>query len=249
MVMRAAAPDGRGDRRRAGDRDECGRAQRLSRRASGAMRLQPWPSCRSRASVSGPSARPTGAAGSAAQALEAGRGAALSDDELIALAGALPRHAVVAVGGARHLAGPEPDRLSGEPLHPGLFLRLRQPHHRGRAACGASSATTGRARCRSCGARPWSPAGLGVLGTADRLSADHRDPDWFYAFVPPAWPGRDPRATAAALPKTLFSSQRQRAELFATFLFTHNAQIALFAFRAGLCLLPADGLPDAVSTA
>lgn len=60
------------------------------------------------------------------------------------------------------------------------------------------------------------------------------DPSWFYAIIPDALAqGRDPSASAAALRHTLYSHERDMLATFATALFTHNAQIAIFAFALG----------------
>jgi uncharacterized membrane protein SpoIIM required for sporulation len=82
--------------------------------------------------------------------------------------------------------------------------------------------------------------GLGVLGTIAAYLLVMRDPGWYFAFVPRALAGdRTPRATAAELSKTLFSSHDSGLSFFASFLFTHNAQIALFSFALGFaCCLP-----------
>lgn len=68
-----------------------------------------------------------------------------------------------------------------------------------------------------------------------------RDADWFYSFVSPDLAqGRDPMATTASLRETLYDKPEAGDPLgaFATFLFTHNVQVALFAFALGflLCL-------------
>ena len=62
-----------------------------------------------------------------------------------------------------------------------------------------------------------------------------QDPDWFFSFVSPDMAsGRDPSATTEALRATLYDSNHGRAlSILATFLFTHNAQISLFAFALG----------------
>ena len=69
-----------------------------------------------------------------------------------------------------------------------------------------------------------------------------REPDWFYAFVPRALAGgREPNASTADLAQTLFDPHRRPGAVgfFATFLFTHNAQIAILAFALGFaCCLP-----------
>ena len=45
--------------------------------------------------------------------------------------------------------------------------------------------------------------------------------------------GRDPTATTAFLRSVLYGGERHGLSLFAAFLFTHNAQIAVFAFALG----------------
>lgn len=65
------------------------------------------------------------------------------------------------------------------------------------------------------------------------------DPAWFYNIVPEAMAsGRDPTATARSLRATLHGGTSGKEDgtlvTFATFLFTHNAQIAIFSFALGL---------------
>jgi len=85
--------------------------------------------------------------------------------------------------------------------------------------------------------------GLTVLGTVIAYVMTGRDPTWFSAFVPGALEeGRGPSATTAALRATLFDHQHQHGlSVLATFLFTHNAGIALFAFALGFAF----GVPTA----
>jgi uncharacterized membrane protein SpoIIM required for sporulation len=45
--------------------------------------------------------------------------------------------------------------------------------------------------------------------------------------------GRDPSASAEFLRTTLYDGQKDGLSLFATFLFTHNSQIAIFSFALG----------------
>ncbi|MES2338009.1 MAG: stage II sporulation protein M [Pseudomonadota bacterium] len=60
------------------------------------------------------------------------------------------------------------------------------------------------------------------------------DPDWFYGIVSREMAGgRDPSATAETLRAVLYQKQDDALAVFATFLFTHNAQIAIFAFALG----------------
>jgi len=64
-----------------------------------------------------------------------------------------------------------------------------------------------------------------------------RDGDWFYSFVDPGLAsGRDPMATTAALRETLYGKPHSAADglsALASFLFTNNAQVAIFAFALG----------------
>lgn len=65
------------------------------------------------------------------------------------------------------------------------------------------------------------------------------DPAYFYSFVPADLAGdRDPTASAEALRATLYQEVDADDALgvFATFLFTHNSQVALGAFALGVAL-------------
>lgn len=68
------------------------------------------------------------------------------------------------------------------------------------------------------------------------LTAD--DPNWFYAFVPgDLASGRGPGASADALRRVIYGEDVQPlGELgaFATYLFSHNTKVALFAFALGI---------------
>jgi uncharacterized membrane protein SpoIIM required for sporulation len=61
------------------------------------------------------------------------------------------------------------------------------------------------------------------------------DPSWFYSIIPEGLAeGRDPSASEQFLRSTLYDkSANDWLGVFATFLFTHNAQIAIFAFALG----------------
>ena len=60
------------------------------------------------------------------------------------------------------------------------------------------------------------------------------DPSWFYSMIPEGLAGgRDPSASAEFLRTTLYDGQKDGLSLFATFLFTHNSQIAIFSFALG----------------
>lgn len=69
------------------------------------------------------------------------------------------------------------------------------------------------------------------------------DPSWFYNIMPEGMAqGRDPTASAASLRATLhgdgagggMTKGQGALAVFATFLFTHNAQIAIFSFALGI---------------
>ncbi|MDB5481616.1 MAG: hypothetical protein JWO83_2669 [Caulobacteraceae bacterium] len=62
-----------------------------------------------------------------------------------------------------------------------------------------------------------------------------RDADWYGAIMPgDMTQGRDPTATTALLKSVLYDAHQQKGlSVFATFLFTHNAQIAILAFALG----------------
>jgi len=82
---------------------------------------------------------------------------------------------------------------------------------------------------------------LSAVATVVAYVLVRRDADWFSSFVDPSLAsGRDPTATTASLRDTLYHSgtASEGMSVFATFLFTHNAQVALFAFALGflLCL-------------
>ena len=84
-------------------------------------------------------------------------------------------------------------------------------------------------------------ASLAISGLATVVAYGlvRRDPDWFHSFVDPALAsGRDPTATTAFLRSTLYHAPDagEGLSVMASFLFTHNAQIALFAFALGVLL-------------
>jgi uncharacterized membrane protein SpoIIM required for sporulation len=82
-------------------------------------------------------------------------------------------------------------------------------------------------------------AGLFVIGAVVAYVLVQRDADWFYSFIPRELAqGRDPTASAATLRETLYHKLdgHEALSVFSTFLFTHNAQISLFAFALGFLL-------------
>jgi uncharacterized membrane protein SpoIIM required for sporulation len=60
------------------------------------------------------------------------------------------------------------------------------------------------------------------------------DPSWYYSIIPSGLSGgRDPSASYEELRATLYDSEKNWLLTFATFLFTNNSQVAIFAFALG----------------
>jgi uncharacterized membrane protein SpoIIM required for sporulation len=60
------------------------------------------------------------------------------------------------------------------------------------------------------------------------------DPAWFFSIIPSGLSdGRDPSASAEYLRGTLYDKGEGLLMTFATYLFTHNSQVAIFAFALG----------------
>jgi uncharacterized membrane protein SpoIIM required for sporulation len=82
---------------------------------------------------------------------------------------------------------------------------------------------------------------LTLIGAVAAFALMKQSPDWFSSLVPAGIAhGRGPGASTEMLRDTLFGPQNiDGLSVFSTFLFTHNAQIALFAFALGFaCCLP-----------
>ncbi|MGI4731270.1 MAG: stage II sporulation protein M [Janthinobacterium lividum] len=80
---------------------------------------------------------------------------------------------------------------------------------------------------------------LGIAATIAGYWIVAHDPAWFFAIIPVGMAaGRDPAASAAFLRATLYGpgtggSRQDALALFAAYLFTNNAQIAIFSFALG----------------
>ena len=77
--------------------------------------------------------------------------------------------------------------------------------------------------------------GLMIVGTVIGWQLCAADPDWFYAMMP-SQPGdlRVPGASHEVLKRTLFGNQGQNGlSVFAAYLFSHNAGIAILCFALG----------------
>lgn len=80
---------------------------------------------------------------------------------------------------------------------------------------------------------------IGLAGLVVAIVLIGQDADWFFSFIPPELAGgRDPTATTDFLRGTLFEGEdaHEGLSVLATFLFTHNAQIAILAFALGIAL-------------
>lgn len=75
---------------------------------------------------------------------------------------------------------------------------------------------------------------LTALGIAAGFWLVSSDPNTFFDLIPAGMSeGRDPSASTALLRQTVYGGRQDGLSLFATFLFTHNAQVALMAFALG----------------
>jgi uncharacterized membrane protein SpoIIM required for sporulation len=83
-----------------------------------------------------------------------------------------------------------------------------------------------------------------VMGTVVAAMLIVKDSDWYYSFMDAELAqGRDPSASTESLRKVLYQAPEQGGlGFFATFLFTHNAQVALLSFALGFAF----GVPTAV---
>lgn len=82
---------------------------------------------------------------------------------------------------------------------------------------------------------------LMLVGAVAAFFLTKASPDWYYAFIPSELAhGREPGATAQYLRDGLFRTRSASGlGFFASFLFSHNAQVAIFAFALGFaCCLP-----------
>lgn len=76
---------------------------------------------------------------------------------------------------------------------------------------------------------------LTLAGTVAGYWLVASDPSWYYSIIPDAMAGgRDPAASAETLRATIYGPQEGGAlATFAAYLFTHNSQVAIFAFALG----------------
>lgn len=85
---------------------------------------------------------------------------------------------------------------------------------------------------------------LMMAGTVAAYLLVSNDPSWFNSIIPASLAGdRGPEATTEALRATLYDDVgRNGLGVFATYLFTHNSQVSIFAFALGFAF----GVPTAL---
>ena len=242
LVIDPAAPPGRADRRRARRPPRPGAAQPpISTSSAGTccdgarmaeLRLKSHRFRAERESRLAP-------AGSACCAKAEGRSAARAFGRRAAGgAGALPRHPVVAVGGARDLARPSLIAYleslctrayffvyGARPSALERLSRLLRPRLAGGGA-------------KACWRETLVCAAMTVLGAVAGLRPGHARPRLVSAPSCRNGLAERPRSDRLHRPSCAHALRRaakhdQLLSVFATFLFTHNAQIAIFAFALG----------------
>ena len=78
-------------------------------------------------------------------------------------------------------------------------------------------------------------AALTLLAAVLAFTLVKNNPDWFYTFMPDSMAaGRTPAASAETLRETLYhDGEADGLGIFASFLFSHNSKVAMFAFALG----------------
>jgi len=98
-------------------------------------------------------------------------------------------------------------------------------------------------RVRSMGREVALSAFLLLLGVVVAFALVTKDPSWYFAFMSADLAGdRAPGATTEMLRSALYTRETEGLDVFASFLFTHNAGIGLTAFALGF----AAGIPTAL---
>lgn len=117
-----------------------------------------------------------------------------------------------------------------------ILYGVHAPFHRRVAAFFATDLP---AAVRAIWAETLVAVGVMLVGAIAAYLLVRSDPSWFYAIIPSDLAsGRDPSASAEELRKALYH-EGELLGIFATFLFTHNAQVAILSFSLGFAF----GLP------
>jgi hypothetical protein len=126
------------------------------------------------------------------------------------------------------------------------FQTLRRADIGNAGSWRGSSRAAGPWRCRHCGGDAVALF-LMLAGALAAYLLVHANPSWFYTLMPDSLAqGRDPTASAQTLSKTIYAREESAMQgtVFATALFTHNSQIAIFAFALGVAFCRADRIAD-----
>ncbi len=175
--------------------------------------------------------------------IEDGRGATLSEDEIIAIP-LLYRGALSSLSMARAISL---DKSLLDYLE-SLSTRAYFCVYGARVSLGERLvqffAADWPAAVRALWRETLAAGGFTALGVIAAVLLMQHSPQWFAAFVPDSLAeGRGPEASTQFLRYTLFGRHTDGLAVLAAFLFTHNAQIAIFAFALGFaCCLPTAGL-------
>jgi uncharacterized membrane protein SpoIIM required for sporulation len=170
---------------------------------------------------------------------EKGRAAQLSDEEIIALP-VLYRAALSSLSVARAISLDQSLIAYLESLSTRAYFCVYGTRARIGERIARFFAYGWRDAVRSIWIETQVSAGLTLLGVVVAFVMTRSGSDWFYAFIPPELAqGRDPTASTADLQHAIFSSTHDGLAVFATFLFSHNTEVAFLAFALGFaCCLP-----------
>ena len=180
---------------------------------------------------------------------EGGAARALSDDDLIAIP-VLYRAALSSLSVARATSLDQSVVDYLESLCARAYFFVYGSRARALERIGRFFAHDWPNAAKACWRETLASAALLLGGVGIGLFLCLTDSDWFGAFVPDYMAqGRGPSATAQALRATLFDAKahdhQQWLSTFATFLFTHNSEVALMAFALGFAFC----LPSALLVA
>ena len=165
---------------------------------------------------------------------ERGRRSSLSDDEVIAIPG-LYRSALSSLSMARAISLDRSLIDYLESLSTRAYFCVYGTRTTAIERIGAFFASGWPRAVRGLWRETLIAAALTLIGVIAAMILTFQSPDWFNAFVPAAVAGgRDPAASAKDLAASLSGAKSPSGlSVFSTFLFTHNAQIAILAFALG----------------
>jgi uncharacterized membrane protein SpoIIM required for sporulation len=159
---------------------------------------------------------------------------ALSYEEMIALP-ALYRHALSSLSVARAISLDQGVVDYLEALCTRAYFFVYGPRSTLLERLGGFFARAWPAAVKALWRETLASAIITVIGAVAGYALVIHDPDWFFSFVPQGLAaGRDPSASTEALRKVLYDGGGTKGlSILATYLFTHNAGIAILAFALG----------------